>query len=144
MARTNAPASRLPRVRGSRRRFGGGLEDLRQRSALLIARPAFGLALLAGHLLPPSWLLRIAGLASGGAYQLFPGLRANLLSNARHILGEDSPAAPLEHLETYLRGLFNFIGVEPEFVSADGLGISPEQRDTSLKGALIEVERLAA
>ena len=39
--------------------------------------------------------------------------------------GEGAPAAPLEHLETYLRGLFNFIGVEPEFVSADGLGDQP-------------------
>jgi FMN-dependent NADH-azoreductase len=58
--------------------------------------------------------------------------------------GEGSPVAPLEHLETYLRGLFNFIGIEPEFVSADGLSISPEQRDTALKGALVEVERLAA
>ena len=52
-------------------------------------------------------------------------------------------AAPLDPSQSQNDGL-NFIGVEPEFVSADGLGISPEQRDTSLKGALIEVERLAA
>jgi len=58
--------------------------------------------------------------------------------------GEGSPAAPLEHLETYLRGVFNFIGIEPEFVSADGLAVSPEHRDTALKSAFIEVERLAA
>ena len=30
--------------------------------------------------------------------------------------GEGSPAAALEHLESYLRGVFNFIGIEPEFV----------------------------
>ena len=41
---------------------------------------------------------------------------------------EGSPASALEHLETYLRGIFNFIGIEPEFVSADGLSVSPEQR----------------
>jgi FMN-dependent NADH-azoreductase len=58
--------------------------------------------------------------------------------------GEGSPAAPLEHLETYLKGVFNFIGVEPEFVYADGLGISAEQRETSLKDAFIEVVKLAA
>jgi FMN-dependent NADH-azoreductase len=56
----------------------------------------------------------------------------------------NSPAASLEHLETYLRGVFNFIGIEPEFVSADGLAISPEQRDESLKQALGETVRLAA
>ena len=56
----------------------------------------------------------------------------------------NSPAASLEHLETYLRGVFNFIGIEPEFVAADGLAVSPEQRDTSIKTALGETVRLAA
>ena len=55
-----------------------------------------------------------------------------------------SPAASLEHLETYLRGVFNFIGIEPEFVAADGLNISPEQRDASIRSALGETVRLAA
>jgi len=57
---------------------------------------------------------------------------------------QGSPASALEHLETYLRGLFNFIGIEPEFVAADGLSISPEQRDESIKVALGETVRLAA
>jgi FMN-dependent NADH-azoreductase len=58
--------------------------------------------------------------------------------------GSESPAAALEHLETYLRGVFNFIGIEPEFVAADGLAISPEQRAESIKLALGETVRLAA
>jgi FMN-dependent NADH-azoreductase len=57
---------------------------------------------------------------------------------------EGSPAAALEHLETYLRGVFNFIGVEPEFVAADGLAIGPEQREQSINEALGETLRLAA
>jgi FMN-dependent NADH-azoreductase len=55
-----------------------------------------------------------------------------------------SPAASLEHLETYLRGVFNFIGIDPEFVAADGLNISPEHREASIKQALGETVRLAA
>lgn len=55
-----------------------------------------------------------------------------------------SPAASLEHLETYLRGVFNFIGIEPEFVAADGLAISPDHREASIKQALGETIRLAA
>ena len=55
-----------------------------------------------------------------------------------------SPAASLEHLESYLRGVFNFIGIEPEFVAADGLAISPEHRETSIGQALGETFRLAA
>jgi FMN-dependent NADH-azoreductase len=58
--------------------------------------------------------------------------------------GEGTPAAALEHVETYLRGVFNFIGIEPEFVRADGIAIGPEYREKALVGALDEVERLAA
>lgn len=60
------------------------------------------------------------------------------------VYGSGSPAAALEHLETYLRGVFNFIGIAPEFVAADGLNISPEQRQESVKAALGETVRLAA
>jgi FMN-dependent NADH-azoreductase len=56
----------------------------------------------------------------------------------------NSPAAALEHLETYLRGVFNFIGIEPEFVAADGLAVSPEQREASLSQAQGETLRIAA
>jgi FMN-dependent NADH-azoreductase len=55
-----------------------------------------------------------------------------------------SPAAALEHLETYLRGIFNFIGIEPEFVAADGLNFGAEQREASLSAALGETMLLAA
>jgi FMN-dependent NADH-azoreductase len=57
---------------------------------------------------------------------------------------EGSPAASLEYLERYLTGLFNFIGIEPEFVAADGLAVSPEQREESIRLALGETVRLAA
>ena len=55
-----------------------------------------------------------------------------------------SPAAALEPLESYLCGAFGFIGIEPEFVAADGLAIGPEQRETSIRQALGETVRLAA
>ena len=55
-----------------------------------------------------------------------------------------SPAAALEHLESYLRGVFNFIGIAPEFVAADGLAIGPEQRESSVNQALGETILLAA
>jgi FMN-dependent NADH-azoreductase len=57
---------------------------------------------------------------------------------------QGSPAGALEHLETYLRGIFNFIGIEPEFVAADGLNISPQQREESINVALGETLQLAA
>jgi len=57
---------------------------------------------------------------------------------------QGSPAAGLEHLESYLRGVFGFIGITPEFVAADGLAIGPEQREISVRQALGETVRLAA
>ena len=52
--------------------------------------------------------------------------------------GADSPAQALEHLESYLRGVFGFIGIEPEFIAADGIAVGPEQRQASLSAALGE------
>ena len=49
-----------------------------------------------------------------------------------------------EHVETYLKGVFGFIGVSPEFVHADGIAVGPEQRDAGIANGLNEVERLAA
>ena len=57
---------------------------------------------------------------------------------------QGSPAARLEFLENYLRGIFGFIGIVPEFVAADGLGISPEQRQQSLSAAMGQAVQLAA
>ena len=62
------------------------------------------------------------------------------------VYSEGAPAAALEHLETYLRGVFNFIGIEPEFVIAEGLNISAEQRESRVAigepGARAETVRL--
>ncbi len=55
-----------------------------------------------------------------------------------------SPAAALEHLETYLRGVFGFIGITPEFVAADGIAVGPEEREAGIANGLGEVELLAA
>jgi FMN-dependent NADH-azoreductase len=58
--------------------------------------------------------------------------------------GEGQPAAGFEFVERYLKAAFNFLGIEPEFVLAEGLAVSPEQREESLKLALGETIRLAA
>jgi FMN-dependent NADH-azoreductase len=60
------------------------------------------------------------------------------------IYSEGSPAAALEHLETYLRGVFNFIGIEPDFVVAEGLNLGPDHRQQALDFAIGESLRLAA
>ena len=50
----------------------------------------------------------------------------------------------MEFVETYLKGVFGFIGIAPEFVHADGIAVGPEQRDAGIANGLAEVEKLAA
>jgi len=59
--------------------------------------------------------------------------------------GAGTPAAALEHLETYLRGIFGFIGVKNlEFILAEGIQVGPEHREKALAGALEAVTNLRA
>jgi FMN-dependent NADH-azoreductase len=56
-----------------------------------------------------------------------------------------TPWAVGEHLETYLRWVFGFMGVKsPEFISADGVQVGPEHREKALAGALQAVTNLQA
>lgn len=51
--------------------------------------------------------------------------------------GPGAPAAIGEHLETYLRWVFGFMGItNPEIISADGVQMGPEVREKALAGAL--------
>jgi FMN-dependent NADH-azoreductase len=97
-----------------------------------------------------AWLDRI--LIAGRTFRYTENGPEGLATGKRVIIGlarggfyhAGSPAASLEHLETYLRGVFNFIGIEPEFVAADGLAIGPAEREQSIAHALGETVRLAA
>jgi FMN-dependent NADH-azoreductase len=67
-----------------------------------------------------------------------------IIALARGGIYSEGPAAALEHVESYLRGVFNFIGIEPEFVVAEGVNISPEHKENAIAAALGETVRLAA
>jgi FMN-dependent NADH-azoreductase len=96
-----------------------------------------------------SWIDRIvvAGktfrYTENGPEGLAKGKRV-IIALARGGIYSQGPAAALEHLETYLTGVFNFIGIEPEFVVAEGLNLGADQRSNSIEQALGETVRLAA
>ncbi|MGY3550208.1 FMN-dependent NADH-azoreductase [Bradyrhizobium sp. USDA 4472] len=59
--------------------------------------------------------------------------------------GAETPYAAGEHLETYLRWVFGFMGITGlEFISADGIQIGPEHREKALAGALQAATSLRA
>jgi FMN-dependent NADH-azoreductase len=97
-----------------------------------------------------AWLDRI--LIAGETFDYGPEGPKGLAGGKRVIValsrggfyGGDSPAAALEHSETYLKAVFGFIGIAPEFVVAEGVAVGPDQRAQAIDGATGAIERLAA
>ena len=90
-----------------------------------------------------AWIDRIV--VSGKTFKYSAQGVEGLAGNKRVIIavsrggfyGPGTPAAVGEHLETYLRWVFGFLGVtNPEFISADGIQMGPEHREKALAGAL--------
>jgi len=90
-----------------------------------------------------AWIDRIV--VSGKTFKYSAAGAEGLAGNKRVILaisrggfyGAGTPAAVGEHLETYLRWVFGFIGVKnPEFIFADGVQVGPELREKALADAL--------
>lgn len=50
--------------------------------------------------------------------------------------GADTPMAAFEHLESYLRGVFGFLGLKVEVITAEGIQVGPEHREKAVAGAL--------
>ena len=123
------------------------LDEFLSADTVVIGAPMYNLTLPTQL---KAWLDRI--LVAGKTFRYTESGPEGLATGKRVIVAlarggfyeQGSPASALEHLETYLRGVFNFIGIEPEFVAADGLAIGPEQREASIKQALGETVRLAA
>jgi FMN-dependent NADH-azoreductase len=98
-----------------------------------------------------AWIDRI--LVAGKTFKYGPQGAEGLAGNKRVIVaisrggfyGAGTPAAVGEHLETYLRWVFGFIGItNPEFISADGVQVGPEHREKALAGALQAATNLYA
>jgi FMN-dependent NADH-azoreductase len=98
-----------------------------------------------------AWIDRI--LVAGKTFRYGATGPEGLAGNKRIIIaisrgglyGAGAPAAVLEHLETYLRGVFGFIGVSnPELIVAEGLLLSPELREGSMQRALQAIGALRA
>ncbi|NPU13710.1 FMN-dependent NADH-azoreductase [Bradyrhizobium sp. 83012] len=98
-----------------------------------------------------AWIDRIA--IKGKTFSYGPNGPQGLAGGKRIIVaisrgghyGADTPMAAFEHLETYLRSVFSFIGVtDLEFVAADGVEIGPEHREQALAKAIQTAGGLAA
>jgi FMN-dependent NADH-azoreductase len=94
-----------------------------------------------------AWIDRIA--VAGKTFRYTDAGPEGLAGGRRVVIaisrgGFYTPDNAYEHVESYLKSLFNFIGIEPEFVRADGVNYGPEQRDAGIANGLAAVEKLAA
>jgi len=98
-----------------------------------------------------AWIDRIV--VAGKTFRYGAG-GAEGLAGSKHVVvavsrggfyGAGTPAAAMEHLETYLRGVFGFIGVTNlEIIVAEGLMVGAEQREKAMQGALQTATSLRA
>jgi FMN-dependent NADH-azoreductase len=96
-----------------------------------------------------SWIdhLAVAGrtfrYSEAGVEGLAGGKRVILASSRGGYYGADSPAAGLQHQESYLRGFLGFIGItDVELVSAEGVNISPDHKQKALEAAVAHADGL--
>jgi FMN-dependent NADH-azoreductase len=98
-----------------------------------------------------AWIDRI--LVAGKTFAYGPNGAEGLAGGKRVIIalarggmyGEGSPAAAIEHAETYLRGVFAFIGISsPEFIVTEGLALGADVREASVDAGLERVKLIGA
>ncbi|MDN3278890.1 NAD(P)H-dependent oxidoreductase [Frankia sp. RB7] len=98
-----------------------------------------------------AWIDRV--LVAGKTFKYDANGPQGLAGNKRVIVaisrggfyGAETPYAAGEHLETYLRWVFGFIGITNlEFIPADGIQVGAEHREKALAGALEAATSLRA
>lgn len=98
-----------------------------------------------------AWLDRIV--INGATFRYGPEGKPEGLAGPKRVIvalsrggiyGAEQGNSDFEHLESYLKIIFGFIGIVPEFVRADGINLGPEVKARSVEQALGEADRLAA
>ncbi|AEF45466.1 FMN-dependent NADH-azoreductase [Serratia sp. AS12] len=124
------------------------LNEFLTADVIIIGAPMYNLSLPSQL---KAWLdrLSVAGktfrYTESGAEGLAGGKRVIVASTRGGLYGEGTPAAFLEHQETYLQGFFNFLGItDITFIRAEGLALGEESVKAALDSAQFEIDRLTA
>jgi FMN-dependent NADH-azoreductase len=98
-----------------------------------------------------AWIDRIAvagktfRYGAAGPEGLAGGKRVIVAISRGGLYGPGTPVAAFEHVESYLRAVFGFIGVtDLQIVVAEGLAMGPEKHAEAMQGALKTVSQLGA
>ena len=93
-----------------------------------------------------AWIDRIAVAGKTFRYTergpegLATGKKVFVVSTRGGFYGSETPAAFLDHQETYLRGVFGFLGItDIHFIRAEGLAVGGDHRTKALESAHVEI-----
>ncbi len=124
------------------------VEELFAADVIVIGAPMYNFA-IASQL--KSWFDRV--LVPGKTFKygingpeplLPPGKKIYIVSSRGGVYTGSSPAAPLEHQESYLLGTLGFLGLrDVEIVRAEGLAISPDARQAAIAQAQSDISALS-
>ncbi|MGA7538794.1 MAG: FMN-dependent NADH-azoreductase [Steroidobacteraceae bacterium] len=139
----HSPSLQQDVARGQR-----ALEDFLSAEIVVVGAPMYNFS-VSSQL--KAWIdrLAVAGktfrYTDKGVQGLAAGKKVIVVSSRGGFYGPNTPTAPLDHQETYLRGIFGFFGItDIAFVRAEGLNVGPDQRKAAIAAATAEVAGLAA
>jgi len=124
------------------------MDELFAADILVIGAPMYNLSIPTPL---KAWIDRIA--VAGKTFQytatgpegLLKNKKAFIASARGGVYSAGSPAAALEHQESYLLGLLAFIGVtDVKVVRAEGIAFGPEAKEAAIAHALEEIAAIAA
>jgi len=124
------------------------MDELFAADAIVIGAPMYNLSIPTPL---KAWIDRIA--VAGKTFQytatgpegLLKGKKAFIASARGGVYSAGSPAAALEHQESYLIGLLAFLGVtDVQVVRAEGIAFGPEAKEAAIAHALAEIAAIAA
>jgi FMN-dependent NADH-azoreductase len=126
----------------------GYMDELLAADILVIGAPMYNLSIPTTL---KAWIDRIAvagktfQYTAAGAEGLLKGKKAFIASARGGVYSAGSPAAALEHQESYLTGLLAFLGVtDVTIVRAEGIAFGPEAKDAAIAKALQDIKAIAA
>jgi FMN-dependent NADH-azoreductase len=124
------------------------IDELIAADVLVIGAPMYNLSIPTPL---KAWIDRIAvagktfQYTANGAEGLLKNKKGYIASARGGVYSAGSPAAALEHQESYLIGLLAFLGVtNVEVVRAEGIAFGPEAKDAAVARALKGIAAIAA
>ena len=127
---------------------GGYLDELLAADIVVIGAPMYNFSIPSQL---KAWIDRVvvAGktfrYGANGAEGLLKNKKAFIASSRGNVYTPGSPAATLEHHESYLTGVLSFIGLtDVTIVRAEGLAFGPEAKEAAMLKARANIAAMAA